>query len=160
MAFNWILTEAELQNKVTMIAFLLPSIILILLRGLPLIRRKKIPWLFPDFWTIFTDLKLPRWMIKKRWKPLMKTTIVTNITWINHFSWCFSDKRCYSLTFHWLLQTSKIFPGLLQNSLTFPWLWQPCYTNRTQKQIKIKGIEIYQHSQQMWPFEPVKWISK
>ena len=38
---------------------------------------------------------------------------------INHFAQCFSERRFYSLAFHWLQQTCKIFPGLLQNSLTF-----------------------------------------
>ena len=28
------------------------------------------------------------------------------------------------LNFHWLQQTSTIFPNLLPNSLTFPWPWQ------------------------------------
>ena len=80
------------------------------------------PWLFTDFWTIFNDLKLVWWMIKKHWKPLIKTTIPANITQIDHFSWCFSDRKYNPLTFHWLLQTSRIFPDLLQNSLTFPQL--------------------------------------
>ena len=48
------------------------------------------------------------------------------------------DRKYNSLTFHWLLQTCKIFPDLLQNSLilknvcfslTFPWPWQPCHMN-------------------------------
>ena len=45
--------------------------------------------------------------------------IPTNVTQIDHFSLCFSDRKYNSLTFHWLLQTSKIFPDCWQ----IPWLF-------------------------------------
>ena len=85
------------------------------------------------YWTIFTDLKLVRWMIKKT----LKTTDQNYYSSKHHpnqsFCRMLSDRKYNSLTFHWLLQ---IFPDLLQNSLilknvsfslTFPWLWQSCH---------------------------------
>ena len=59
-------------------------------------------------------------MITKHWKPLIKTTILANVTQINPFSWCFSDRN----KIPWL---STDFYKLLRFSLTFykiPWPWK------------------------------------
>ena len=87
--------------------------------GLPLIRSERILWLFPDFWTIFTDLKLARWMIKNtenHWSKLL-----------------FLQTSLKSIIFHDAFLTENIIPWLftdfhklLRFSLTFykiPWLF-------------------------------------
>ena len=88
--------------------------------GLPLIISWKIPWIFTNFWTIFTDLKLARWMIKNtetHWSKLLFLQTSLKLT-------IFHDAFLTENIIPWLLQPSKIFPDILQNSLTFPWPWK------------------------------------
>ena len=100
---------------------------------MPLIRSWKIPWLFTDFWTIFTDLKLARWMIKytgNQWsKLLFQQTPLKSIIFLmlferNIIPWLITDfykLLRFSLTLYkipWLFPDLEKFLFLPDFSLT------------------------------------------
>ena len=78
--------------------------------GLPLIKSWKIPWLFTDFWTILTDLKLVWWMIKTTENHCSKLLflqtplklIIFNDAFLTVIPWLFTD-------FYELLRFSMTF---------------------------------------------------
>ena len=71
---------------------------------------------------------LARWIIKNTENHWSKLLFLQMSLKSIIFHDALLTEKYNSLTFHWLLQTSKIFPDLLQNyfSLTFPWPWQAC----------------------------------
>ena len=85
----------------------------------PFIRSWKISWLFTDFGTIFTDLKLAMRMIKNTQKPLIKSTIPLTSLKSIIFRDAFLTKNLIPCLF-------TDFYKLLRFSLTFykiPWLF-------------------------------------